>query len=655
MPVAAQAPDISHVAGGALSAARRPTRRTLLGLTPLGALAIALLSGVGALSCTLPPLKDDAPAVPVNACRAEDDVNGGCGPEARCSLGICRAIGADALPVLFEVSRTQLAGLPVQSWYVETGATLGSLVDLVEQGKPFDLGLPLITTASISVKLPLEANNELGCRFISSRACGLTCGGDATVAVRATLRPASQASGLPALSFGDSSRDPLGANPPRSLPVSLQIPPDSYDIYLEQIDGGNCLPPLLTRARTVTPDVRNDIDIQLTDAPNTLDGTISADPGFDLTGFSIMLVDPRTGLRISTIGRVRSAGQPGSWVFGVPVSESQLAPLDYYTPFGQTTPVSPYLVLSPPPGLARPTFAWQLASVTPFDPQHASLQLTDYVPQLVSVDGRLERDASLEGVESRVWLQSIVSGQVSSSLSSTPPGVPAFYAALALDTDESGLLSNVPLLPGEFEQVSIAKTDPSLAIRRRRAKVGVAGGGVLDDAFEPKTTLDVRIFATTSDAPVVDVPFEATASLPAEGSLERIFGRVAILPRPSVGLTSREGHLLTPLDEGLYDLTVRFPMESGFPWLVKPRVLAPLSGAGQLRVSPPVEVVGTLFDRPLSDKRAKGLSRGTLRAYVLLPSAQGPDGRTLPASYVRVAEVPIDAAGRYRLLLPSRL
>jgi hypothetical protein len=630
--------------------------------------AAHLVAAAGAHGCTVLARGDGNTGVIVNRCGDEGE-SGECGPEARCLRATCHAISASPLPVILAISPSLLTS-GAQTTFVsvvgeridgatgsfvsdDTSLSLPLFVALSDDGELYDIGLPPPTTATISVSVPADQGGD--CKPISVRSCRNACAGDHTIAVKATLTPTNQAAGAVAGTFSDYARDPLGAVPPLGLVVSTQVPPDTYDIYLEQIGDPDCpLPPLLTLNKPLTSDSLNVLKVPLS-PPTTLSGTITADPAFDdLKYYSVELLDQSTGLRLSTVGSVVATGN-GTWNFGVRGEGDTLYPIEYYLPLGSDSakPPSPYLVLRPI-GHPAPAFAWELATVTAFDPLHADLDLGDFVPRPIQTEGKLDLEGSLKGVEAKVWLQSLLKTQLS-SLSGTPPGVPSFFSSGVRPSALGGELDSVQLLPGEYELVAIAKGDPTLAIHRGQTKVAMGGGGVLDATFHPKPVLDVHVLSTTSDLPVVDVPVSASASRPFESVLERVFGRLPLLPRPGAGLTDAAGHVVVPLDEGMYDLSVRFPPSSGFPWLVKARLQVPLASDGELRGSPPVEVQGVVYDRPLSDTRRKPLTRGTIRAYALLPSTPGTPGRPLPSSFVPIAEAPIDGSGAYKLLLPSRL
>jgi CheY-like chemotaxis protein len=160
----------------------------------------------------------------------------------------------------------------------------------------------------------------------------------------------------------------------------------------------------------------------------------------------------------------------------------------------------------------------------------------------------------------------------------------------------------------------------------------------------PQPLIDVEVLPTTGGELVTGLSFELTSSATPQGSLGTLFGRFDVAPRGASGLTASDGHLRASADSGTYNLTVRFPESSGFPWLVKPRVALPLAESGSLRVSLPVEVNGTAFDLPLGGPRGNPLVGARIQAFAL-------SGGT----YVPVASTTVDARGSYRLLLPSRL
>lgn len=99
------------------------------------------------------------------------------------------------------------------------------------------------------------------------------------------------------------------------------------------------------------------------------------------------------------------------------------------------------------------------------------------------------------------------------------------------------------------------------------------------------------------------------------------------------------GDFRLQVDVGLYDVQVKVPSESGFPWLVEPALIVSEDLSRTYRLPPPIPIEGTLM---ASD--GSPVFGARLRAYVL-----SDDG--LVVRPIQVAETQSAADGSYRLLM----
>jgi hypothetical protein len=99
------------------------------------------------------------------------------------------------------------------------------------------------------------------------------------------------------------------------------------------------------------------------------------------------------------------------------------------------------------------------------------------------------------------------------------------------------------------------------------------------------------------------------------------------------------------LDPGVFDMSVRAPESSNFGWWVWPRaqVTPPSSASEPLSIKPWLSFP-VLLEGPIVDAKRDPLSNAVVRAYALVPDGSG---------VAKVGETRTDAAGHYRLLLPS--
>lgn len=132
-------------------------------------------------------------------------------------------------------------------------------------------------------------------------------------------------------------------------------------------------------------------------------------------------------------------------------------------------------------------------------------------------------------------------------------------------------------------------------------------------------------------------------------------GSASALPRTQLGslvlatdrTTGDVWNVDGDLDVGLYDLVVRVPEASGYPWLVAPRLtVAGALDAGVLTMAAPVVFTGTIVD-PAGGRAGHTVLRA--RATVLDRTTR------LPVGSVIVGEARADEGGTYRLVVPSKL
>jgi hypothetical protein len=106
--------------------------------------------------------------------------------------------------------------------------------------------------------------------------------------------------------------------------------------------------------------------------------------------------------------------------------------------------------------------------------------------------------------------------------------------------------------------------------------------------------------------------------------------------------TDPTGQFNLPLDIGVYDLFIKPPSESNFPWVVRPDLVvgsSERSYSGEYEVTAPIPVTGTLTAHPGAE----------VRAYAVITDESGIERN------VAVGRAVVQADGAFRLLLPSRL
>ena len=243
-----------------------------------------------------------------------------------------------------------------------------------------------------------------------------------------------------------------------------------------------------------------------------------------------------------------------------------------------------------------------------------------------------------------MWLESLLTP---GALQQAPEGAVAALSVGPLSTDARGVLS-LALPPGRYAARAVANSaeplDPAAA--SLEFSPDPANPSALLAGFSlplrPPPSMDVPILSALDTRTFAATSFEL--STPQDSSLQELFRSAGPSPRGATGLTDGSGTLRATPDSGLYDLVVRIPPESGFPWLVKPRVSLPLDTPGALRVSLPVEVQGRILDPTLGALGERPFAGAWIRVFARA------DGGFLP-----IAAAPLDPNGSYRILLPSRL
>ncbi len=115
-------------------------------------------------------------------------------------------------------------------------------------------------------------------------------------------------------------------------------------------------------------------------------------------------------------------------------------------------------------------------------------------------------------------------------------------------------------------------------------------------------------------------------------------------------LTGNDGTRIAALDPGVYDLVVRSPDASGYPWIVRPRLAIP--GQREFDLGTMTATAPVVFTGVVTDPSGAPVPRATIRARALI-TASDPKKPALGA--VLVGETRADGAGRYRLIVPSAL
>lgn len=605
---------------------------------------VTLLVGLGALpfACTLPLKGQNEVGLPTNVCAVEGEIGETCGPEGECLRTLCRPVQAPEFPIVFLISRAQISGSSIlQPIPIFSIPTLEELRLLAQQDRDLVRSLPAAASLELSLlgpdpKKSTAATSARGC-FFNDQAP------NRTLPFHVTFRPSRTLSGLPLAIFGGNAVDPNKISPPLNLKASFLLPAALYDLYLVPTVEDSCPIPPILRTDVSLSEQFNVLTVELPSTSRIM-GKVKTDSILDLSAWSAEIFEARTGLRVSTKASLLPEG-PGSWRVGTLV-KGEVAPLEFYRPSGpagQPTGTL-FFTLTPPTGLLAPRLAWELSALDLFGQGEIELDLSSFSLDTVSVEIRTELATERQGQPSWVWLQSDPSP---GALFHMPKGAIASFSRGPLATKASGKLSfQIP--PGRYEVSAVASSILPLDRVRQSfdflpsdpdSSAQLAGYSL---SLSPPPSLEVPILSALDGTTFVGVPF-ALSTVASPILPNTMFYQEIPSPRGDSGLTDLNGWLRASADSGFYDLTIRIPPSSGFPWLIKSNLEFPSVDPGALRVSLPIEVRGRLLDPALSDPERRPLVGAWLRAY-----AQVGD------HYVFLAQTPLEPNGSYRLLLPSR-
>jgi hypothetical protein len=148
---------------------------------------------------------------------------------------------------------------------------------------------------------------------------------------------------------------------------------------------------------------------------------------------------------------------------------------------------------------------------------------------------------------------------------------------------------------------------------------------------------------------MLDSTINSTAS-PAASSL-----RAAFIPRASAGEVNSHGDFDLWTDPGVFDLSVRPNLDTGFPWLVVPNytITSASAGLGNLVMPLPVSYRGTVTVPGAEEDTP--VSSALIRAYIYLKGNQYTAGPDDAVSLLQIAETRAGVNGVFNLLIPAEL
>ena len=595
-------------------------------------LALAALALVAA-GCSI-NYSDSLLAEQTNSCTTDDE----CAMGASCVNQRCIGTNVDLSDLIIEVRPNSGASYGAStSFILPDNQSFGDLGDAAFDVH-HDIVLPklgTITAGMVHLDYTSKCNNKLGPQL--------------SVPATITFDHVSDLAGFRFDSYTVTAAKKTAASTEYEFDASLI--PGKYSVYIQPQPIEGCTeeppPPVFYPSQYIGA---SDGTVNVTDwaviKPTTLTGQIEIPHypvGGDLTGWRLDIVEPAGGRVISTTQTL----QQGMVAFAVNINLS-------FVWNDKTT--SPYIRLRPPEGQARPSVYWGLIeslSLQSLSSQsktevHLSVATLQIDPREVDIQ---VQGPDNQGVVSSVQIQSVsLSGDVERNAAYTidvpktdaqgifklslPPGKYQFRARPLLDTF---------LAAGDLELTipPLDPTEPSNLCFCGRvipvAKKADVTGTVLTPMGSPLAGASITLSPSQPDA----VNYWKR--------VVNVLNPRPLAPRPEIGSTGELGGFALHVDPGPSDLTVHPAEQSGYPWLVRPRVQVEAGSGvqfGDLALPNPAVLRGTVTD-PF------GMPASNVVVGGWLP-VQNADG-TRPSTVIQVGSATTDENGSYTLVLPASI
>ncbi len=425
---------------------------------------------------------------------------------------------------------------------------------------------------------------------------------------------------------------------------NASLVPGKYSVYIQPQAVPGCTEELPPSVFYPAQEIRASDGGQVIDTdwavikPTTLEGEIQTPKATDMSGWRLDIVEPAGGRVISTTQTL----QQGMVSLTVKVRLS-------FVWNDKTT--SPYIRLRPPEGQTRPSVYWGLIESLSSQSQtsvHLSISKLKVEPRDVEIH---VLDPHGDSVPSSLQVQSVkLSGEVEKN---------AAYAVDVPAPDEHGVLK-LSLPPGTYQLRARPLLDTTLATGDLELVV---------PALEPTETSNPcfcgRVLQLASKVPVsgtvltpMGSPFTgASISLsPSQPDAVSYWMRVVhaidprpLAPRPEISASGELGAFVFNADPGPSDLTVLPGEQSGYPWLVRPRVNVKAKlgrKLGELMLPNSAVLRGTVTD-----------PSGALGTNVVVNGwlpVQNAD-HSPPTTVIQIGSTTTDERGRYTLILPATI
>lgn len=592
------------------------------GRTLLRAAALSMLASVIA-ACAVQEFEtaDSAPSV-ANSCErdvdcASESTSGTCGP------GICVAASGDIVAAFLEVVP------PAVAYYGAGDSFLIPLEDLDHGNVNEQVELPAY--AEITGKLTAPAS-LLG--DPPSESCEQAYDtASQTLRVHVELSRSDAVRGLPSLVLAanaESGND--------GWTFSEDVPAGRYDVYATVLSGCDAdFPPVFAPGQVFEPGV---VKLEMhVGAVSKLSGIVTPpekagnpEQHVSLAGWQVSLVEPDQGRLISTTRKLNDSN-----------------PTNFELRYQPLTNATPLLRLTPPEDQVAPEVIWDLSALDldgdgEVTPNLRALDLTTVNVRALIVD----RDVDpVEGATVRLR---------STKLLGASQGLNARFETV-VESDEEGAIS-LAMLPGSYQVVVTPPDQTELAITEATWEIARTPPDQAGRTVEvpPREPVRGSVVDPVAGRPLRGVTVSVQPSTSAAlDFLDRSLSPVSVTPRVASGFTDDLGAFSVAVDPGRIDLSVKPAAASNYPWLVMARVDVPSPALGEMPVTFPVPLGGTL-----RDPDGFPVQQALMRVFAVL-DADEPTGlaRTNDPltgdGVLQVAEGRTDENGDFVLLLPSKL
>jgi len=225
------------------------------------------------------------------------------------------------------------------------------------------------------------------------------------------------------------------------------------------------------------------------------------------------------------------------------------------------------------------------------------------------------------------------------------------------DKDAEQLRFCVQVMPGDYDVLATPPSSMHCALFAQRLTIpaadATAPGGVIL-SLPPSTYLNGKL-RTAGDSPLSHADVQAIALNRSGGiDLPPDDATLTRYNRSSQTTSGDDGAFQLPVDLGSYDVVIKPPMDSGFPW----QVLYDIAVGAQVSMMPvasvidmpsPVVVKGTLKYPGKSAAAQMTLQDAEVAAYAIV----GDDPLTKRA--IPIGKSSADGSGQFMLLLPPSL